>query len=60
MCVLGNLCIMVGSGAGFKDQSTRQDLYLDKKKPLLEGRGGNNKRPLVAIVVGVGTAIIAD
>ena len=51
---------MAGSGVVDRKRLTGQDLYLDKKKPLLEGRGGNNKRPLVAIVVGVGTAIIAD
>ena len=30
--VWGNLCIMVGSGAGSKDQSARQELYLNNKK----------------------------
>mgnify|MGYP004039585327 FL=1 len=30
--VLGNLCIMIGSGAGSKNQSARQELYLNNKK----------------------------
>jgi len=32
LCVWRNLCIMDESGAGFKDQSARQELYLNNKK----------------------------